>query len=1025
MGYDKEVEPKILKFWEDNQIYEKAKKKNQGKKDYYFLDGPPYTSGKVHLGTAWNKSIKDCLLRYKRMAGFNVWDRAGYDMHGLPTEKATEKKLNLKGKEDIVKFGIDKFITECKNLCLTNMEAMNETFKRLGVWMDFDNAYQSITEDFIEGEWWLLEQAHNKDRLYEGERTMTWCADCATACAKHELEYEEVNEESIFVKFQVDSIDNEYLIIWTTTPWTIPFNLAVMVNPELDYVKAKITEGDHKGEVWIVAKALVGIFINSVANEKFEIIEEFKGEKLEGLHYQHPFDDELKYKEQIDAEKLHTVLLSKEYVDTSAGTGLVHTAPGCGPEDYEVGYQNGLPPFNVLDEKGIFPAGFGSFGNLKAKTDDKTFIKKLEEKGALIASTKVEHDYPHCWRCHNPVIFRTTKQWFFKIEDIKENMIKENDKIKWVPEAAYNAFNSWLKNLRDNSITKQRFWGTPLPIWRCECGEYELLSTKKAIEERSGMELKDLHLPWIDEIKFSCKKCNKEMARVPDILDVWVDAGTTSWNCLDYPKTKENFEKLFPAEFILEGKDQIRGWFNLLMVASMIALEKPSFKNVYMHGFVNDSQGRKMSKSLGNYILPEEVIDEYGSDTFRYYIIGGANPGIDLNYNMEDVKLKYRNLTVLWNLHNLLLDLNTQVVLDDNVELGLEEKYILSRLNSTILKTTQLYESYKLNEVPLEIEKLFLDLSRNYIQYIRDKTIFGTEDEKKAIVHTIFQVLMGTLKMFATICPMITDKIYLNLKKPFNMLEDSIHLLDWPKEDSKMINKELEEEIDIANDVIRGILSAREKAKLNVRWPLISVTIETEHKKAIEKMESLIKNQTNVKEIVLVDKFDHVRTNLEPDTGKLGPDFKQDAKKVAQLIDNNKEKVLAEIHNKCEIEGYTIVKEHVIIQREVDEPYIESSFRKGHIYIDTTRNEELEAEGYSREIMRRVQQLRKNAGMKKEDEIELFIKFDIDLEPYANTIKERCGAKRLTVYSEQNTKLNGPHTEKIKGKEVIIKFDKV
>jgi isoleucyl-tRNA synthetase len=657
-----EMEDEIQSFWDENKVYDTVKNNGKGKKKYYFLDGPPYTSGKVHLGTAWNKALKDMLLRYKRMSGFDVWDRAGYDMHGLPTEHATEKKLNISGKEAIQEFGVGKFIEECKKLCIENMQLMNQDFIRLGVWMDFENAYQSIKNEFIDGEWWLIKKAHSNSRLYRGLRTMTWCKDCATALAKHELEYQEVKDTSIFVKFKVRGKSNEYLIIWTTTPWTIPFNMAIMVNPALEYVRVKVDD-----EIWILSKALGPLVVQSVANKKYEEIEVFTGDKLEGMEYEHFFDKDMDYSkiETKDPKKVHTVVLSTEYVDTSAGTGLVHCAPGCGPEDYEVGYRNGIAPFNTLDEKGRFPKESGRFFGLTAKDNDDSFITLIEKEGALIATSDVEHDYAHCWRCHNPVIYKTTKQWFFKVEDMKQELIKENNKINWIPQTAYNAFNSWLENLRDNSISKQRYWGTPLPIWMNEQDEsdYIVIGSIAELEDISGQKVKDPHIPKIDDIII--KKEGKIYRRVPDILDVWVDAGTVSWNCLDYPHKQDLFENLFPPEFILEGKDQIRGWFNLLHIVSMISMNRPSFRNVYMHGFVQDSLGRKMSKSAGNYILPEEVIKKYGADTFRYYFIGGANPGFDINYNPSDIELKNKNLNVLWNIHNYMIDFfsNNQSIL--------------------------------------------------------------------------------------------------------------------------------------------------------------------------------------------------------------------------------------------------------------------------------------------------------------------------------------------------------------------------
>ncbi|MEK6868663.1 MAG: class I tRNA ligase family protein, partial [Nanoarchaeota archaeon] len=629
------------------------------------------------------------------------------------------------------------------------------------------NAYQSVKKEFIDGEWWLVRKAHEKKRLYEGLRSMAWDWEHQTALAKHELEYKDIKDNSIFVKMQVkgknarkskilekqsfsespENFDfheisgttsggNEFLIIWTTTPWTIAFNLGIMANPNLEYVKCKVNS-----EYWIVAKALANAFISGIAGKKYGVVEEFKGKKLEGTEYVHPFYDELKehYNEiKRKHPKTHTVVMSEEYVDTSSGSGLVHMAPGCGPEDYEVGHRNNIPAWNLVKEDGVYNDEMGPFSGMHTIKDNNKFTECLKKKNAVVAEQEVEHSYPHGQRSHEPVIFRTTKQWFFKVEDIKKDLIRENDKIKWVPKAGYNAFNSWLENLRDNSISKQRYWGTPVPIWRNaeNPDDYIVIGSIKELEELSGKKVEEPHIPWIDEIEI--KKDGKTYKRVPDVLDVWVDAGTVSWNSLDFPHNEDNLKKFFPADFILEGKDQIRGWFNLLHVASMLSMGKRSFDAAYMHGFINDAMGRKMSKSLGNYILPEEVISKYGSDTLRCYMISGANPGLDLNYNFDDMKVKYRNLTVLWNLHNYIIDLaknsdtNPAELKIRKDRFSLEENYIFSKLNSTIRKATKTFDEYKLNEIPTLVEDLFLKLSRTYIQLTRDKS---SGEDKKVVLY--------------------------------------------------------------------------------------------------------------------------------------------------------------------------------------------------------------------------------------------------------------------------------------------------
>ncbi len=1031
-----QVEPEMIKFWEENNTYQSIKDKNKGKKKFYFLDGPPYTSGKVHLGTAWNKSLKDMVLRYKRMNNLDVWDRAGYDMHGLPTEHATEKKLKLNGKEEIKKYGVDKFIKECKDLCITNMKIMNKDFQRLGVWMDFENAYQSITPSFIDGEWWLIKQAHEKKRLYRGLRTMTWCKDCATALAKHELEYEEVTDTSVFVKFHVK--DNEYLIIWTTTPWTIPFNMAIMVNPDLDYVKAQVDD-----EVWILSKALGAMVVQSVANKTYKELECFKGSKLEGLKYEHFFEKDMKFKdlEAKNPEKVHSVILSKEYVDTTAGTGLVHCAPGCGPEDYEMGIKNGIPPFNVLDPKGVYPKTAGQFANLTAKKDDQKFIEAIEKAGHLIATSDVEHDYAHCWRCHNGVIYRTTKQWFFKVEDIKEKLIKENDKIGWVPKTAYNAFNSWLENLRDNSISKQRFWGTPIPIWVNEKDEtdYIVVGSIKELETLSNQKVEDPHIPLIDNI--TIEKDNKIYRRVPDILDVWVDAGTTSWNCLDFPHNKQLKDDLFPADFILEGRDQIRGWFNLLHVASMVSMEKPSFKKVYMHGFVQDSKGRKMSKSQGNYILPEEVISKHGADTFRYYFIGGANPGLDINYNPEDLELKHKNLHILWNVSNFVIDFfkNNNLTYKETKPKDIEEKYMLSYLNSKIKKITEAYEAYHINEVPWLIESLYFELSRGYIQLIRDKAVQGTQEQKEDIAYVLSTSLLNILKMAAPVLPFITEKIYQNIKHIYNLNEQSIHEQDWPKPTPTLINTSLETDMQNANAVIQGILSAREKAQLGVRWPAKEAIVETRNKdlsKSINSLKNIILKQTNLKEITTTEKLKEVTVTFKPDYGKLAKVAKDKTQQVAEMLIEDQESVVKNLQDNSKhtitIDKTTIniTKDLLTFENETPEHLQAAEFKEGYVYLDTTRTKELEAEGFAREVTRRVQSARKDAGLQRSDSIELVIKLPEDLlkeiTPFEKQIRAITGSEGLMLDTNSPEKRYiNTSKEKIKGKEIELFFNKL
>jgi isoleucyl-tRNA synthetase len=1018
--YDfKGVEEEVLQFWEKNDIYPTLKKRNSTGKKYYFLQGPPYTSGYLHLGHAWNNSMKDMAMRYHRMKKEDVWDRGGYDMHGLPTAHKVMAELNFTTKDDIEKYGVDKFVQKCMDYSIDKAQTMSKDLWRMGVWMDHENAYMPVKNTYIQSVWYLIKRAEEEGRLYEGLRTLTWCSNCATAMAKHECEYKHVTDKSVFVKFKVAGKENEYLIIWTTTPWTLPFNVGIMVHPELEYVKVKVDN-----EIWTIAKGLVTAFIKEVADKDYEIVEECIGEKLKGLRYEHFWENDIIPFKELKQKypNIHTVLLSNEYVSLKGGSGLVHMAAGCGPEDYEVGHVNNIPPFNNLDEKGVFPETMGRFSNFVAKKDDKKFIQLLEDDGVLIASTSIEHDYAHCERCHNPVIFRATKQWFFKIEDLKEDMLEENKVVHWVPEAGKNAFNGWLSHLRDNSITKQRYWGTPAPIWRCEEGDdYIVIESVEELESYGVKAPDNLHKPWIDEIVI--EKDGKKYRRIPDILDVWIDAGCASWACLDYPQNKEILSKYFPADFILEAKEQVRGWFNLLMVASMIAFGRNCFNSVYMHGMLTDVQGVKMSKSLGNVISPYELIEKYGSDTMRMYMTR-TPPGEDVNFSWEEVKLKYKNLSVLWNVHNYLIDyaknVDVKPSMPESKYLGLEERYILSKLHSTIRKVTELMEIYQMDKVPKEIEELFLELSRTYIQWTRDKI----NEDPLIVLGVISEVLMGTVKLLSIVAPFISEKMYLNLKDVFSLEEESIHYFEWPKYDEKWINVDLEENVKIVQELVQASLAARDKVRVGVRWPLAKLTIASSDgkvRKAVESLKPLLLSHVNIKDLEIVSTLEGSKITVTPNRNAIGKDFKKESVIILEALDEEKLQELAE-KGSLHIEGFNLNVSHVNIKEELPEGFAGSLFSKGVVYVNTNITPELEREGFSREITRRVQQLRKDEEMEKKDRIILMISSEYDLSTFAREIKSKVGAKTLEFSDDV---LSISSSFEVKGQKFTISFDKI
>ncbi|MBI4151516.1 isoleucine--tRNA ligase [Candidatus Woesearchaeota archaeon] len=1013
-----ELETEILSFWKKNKILEKLRKHNKKSPTFYFLEGPPYTSGHIHLGHAWNMALKDLVLRYKRMRGFDVWDRMGYDMHGLPTEQKTMARLNLKNKEEIEQFGVKKFTQECKKFCQEMMEKMNEDFIRLGSTLDFSNPYQPITREFMDAEWWLIKKAYEKNRLYQGLRTMHWDAATQTAVAKHELEYKSIKDTSIYVKFRDAMHPQTFFVVWTTTPWTIPLNLAVMVNPELDYVEARAG-----AENWIVAKSLAKAVLLKAGIDTVVVVKEYKGKKLEGRKYIHP----LPIRQYLPLElqhnsRLFSVLLSSEYVDDSAGTGIVHCAPGCGPEDYEVGHLYHLPPFNCVNEAGFF-ANFGPFSGWKAKADDSKFIAAIKDAGALIAKEAYVHDYPYGERSHEPVIFRTTKQWFFKVEDLKEKMLAANAGISWHPQSGKNAFNSWLDNLRDNSITKQRYWGTPVPIWQAEDGDVIVVGSVAELEQLSGQKVKEMHIPQIDEITIT--RNGKLYTRVPDILDVWIDAGTVSWNCLDYPRNEATFNRLFPADFILEGKDQIRGWYNLLMVASFLAFDRPSFKAVYMHGFVTDVNGVKMSKSIGNIISPYEVIDKYGADVLRYYTCQ-TNAGEDINFSWEECVVKQRNLSILWNLHKLLLNLAEEMKYNPFAQksakkikdFGPEEKYIFSRLHSTTKTVTELMESYRLDEVVAPLENLFLDVSRTYVQMVRDKSSIGTADEREVCAYTLGHVLLECLQLCHPVVPFISEAIFLNLKEAFKLKEESITHYSWPAVDEAVIDPVLEGQFDIVQSIITAGLAAREKAKLSLRWPVSEMIIGSEQKEikhVVESLQNILRSQLNAKVVRTATAVRGMKQKVKPEYAKIGPAYgKLSTGIITRLTVESPETILKHLEKEgvyvftVDSQEVRVTREMVSIETSVPEPYVAAESNVGLVYVNTERTPALEAEGFAREITRVIQNARKNAGLQKSDEIELVLsvrkELQSSLKPWTADIEEKVGAVAFDIVTADPVK---------------------
>ena len=971
-----DLEENILQFWNKENIYSLIRKKEEGKETWRFIDGPPYTTGSIHLGTAWNKILKDYLIKYKRMKGFKVTDTPGYDTHGLPIEVQMEKELGIKNKQEIQKYGMDKFIVNCKEFALKNLAIMNDQFKRLGCYFwDWDNPYITFKNSYIEGIWWTLKKAWENNLLYRFYRPLNCCPRCATALAKHEHEYKNIKDTSLFLKIKSEDMDDTYYIIWTTTPWTLVANSAIMVNPVAEYAKVYI---EDLKEYWILSKNSITHLISGELGYKYKIVEDYYGEELEGKKYIHPLLSEVPFQRELakQSEKVHSIILSEEYVSASEGVGLVHTAPGHGPEDFEVGVANNIPIFNPVNIRGVYKKEAGKFEGMYVFDANKKILDLLKEKGTLILTREIEHEYAHCWRCDSKLVYRATNQWFFKTESLIPKLLEENEEIYWIPDWAGNRwFKSWLTTLKDWCISRQRFWGIPLSVWICDnedCEKVKVIGSSQELKEIAGECPEDLHRPWIDQVTWKCKDCNKgTMRRIPDILDVWLDSGSVMWAAQEIYDGKSHYDTWVPADFIIEGKDQIRGWFNSLLNSAMVSSGRKNYNACYMHGWVLMEKA-KMSKSKGTVINPEDLIegtvpelqkkksysDIKGAETFRFYCIGVTQPGRDFNFNLKEYTDTYKTINTIWNVYVYanekfkLADFTPSKNRFDIKKISKLDQWIISRLNSTIKKITQLSDEYQLPWITEELRDLIVnDISRWYIMLNREKLDIYSEDPNKILImEVLYHVLFKVLLLIAPINPMISEEIFLKMFKPHLKLigfeeTESIHLQDWPKYDEKLIQEELEQQMHFTRELIEIVRAIKDENRIRLRWPNKKIILEAKEDMPKLEFPEIIKKIGNVKELEIVN-------SIKP-------------------------------------------SEHLI--------KAESKFC--NVYLDVSVDDSILAERVVNDLIRNIQFIRKKHGYKVDEKIILRIGTESnDLKEFLdinqNTITEKINIKDLEILSK-------------------------
>ncbi len=1008
-----DVEKGVEEYWRDNDTMAKALWKTGERGKFYFLDGPPYATQRIHVGTAWNKILKDAVLRYKRMTGYTVWARPGYDTHGLPIEVMVEQKLGTGGKRQIMEeVGLDKFNHECKRYAEKFVGVLTKQFSSLSVWMDWEDPYLTYTNDYISSVWWAIKEAHRKGLLQEDSKVFHWCPRCETVLSEHEVaqEYREVEDPSIYVKLPLKGREDEYLLIWTTTPWTLPSNVAVMVNPDLRYTRINLNTGEI---LYLASKRL-----REAIREEYVVLDEFYGDELEGMEYVAPLTGFVPALEDLAGG--HRIVLSREYVSEEEGTGCVHTAPEHGREDFEVAQENGLPTITIVDGEGRFTEEAGKYAGKRVFDANEEINSDLEKLGLLYRMETVVHKYPHCWRCRTPLILKSTRQWVLKTSNLREDLARENERIRWVPGwAGAQRFRDWVEKARDWVVSRQRFWGTPLPIWICEkCGTVEVLGSMEELVERAGRDLEDLHRPYIDGMTWSCG-CGGTMRRIPDVIDVWLDAGSASWANLGYPSSEETFEELWPVDFITEGHDQTRGWFYSLLALGLIAFGYSPFETVLMHGFALDSQGKGMHKSLGNVLYPEELVEKYGVDPLRVFLLKNTT-WMDAPISTREIEETIRILNIVTNIYEFY---STYAGLDgfraDGHDVGdsygrlmEEDKWILSRFEEVLRKATREMERFYTYRAIREILHFAVeDLSRRYLKTVRRRVWIEEEAwEKTAVYLTLHHILKELSLVLAPFAPHFAEHYYRKYVGGFDEMEpQSVHLASWPSVEEAWIDKELEERYDYLWKIVAATYSMRQRKGMKIRQPLREVLLPREIASTLsDRMLSLLRVQANVLEVKGIDEGEEpVGYEVEARVDLMGPKYRDKTSRVVQALRSKPpEEVAIELSERGRValdvdsEVIELSGEEVVVKVRALDPYLYEAVDEGRVFLNLRLTEDVLALGFVRDVVRRVQEARKKLGLEMMEPIEVMIEAEDDevveaVKRYEGYVREETRAERI------------------------------
>ena len=986
-----EREKKVEQFWKDNDIFRKSMENRKEGPTYTFYDGPPTANGKPHIGHVLTRVIKDMIPRYRTMKGYMVPRKAGWDTHGLPVELEVDKLLGLDGKEQIEEYGLDPFIDKCKE-SVWKYKGMWEDFSgTVGFWADMDDPYVTYHDDFIESEWWALKTIWDKGLLYKGFKIVPYCPRCGTPLSSHEVAqgYKDVKERSAIVRFKVKDED-AYILAWTTTPWTLPSNVALCVNPEEAYTKVKAADGN----VYYMAEALLDTVLGRLGSEEtpaYEVLEKYVGKDLEYKEYEPLFEAAATIAAKQN-KKGHFVTCDG-YVTLSDGTGVVHIAPAFGEDDANVGRKYDLPFVQIVDSKGERTEEAPAAG-IFVKDADPIILKDLDERGLLYDAPKFEHSYPHCWRCDTPLIYYARESWFIKMTAVKEDLIRNNNTINWIPETiGKGRFGDWLENIQDWGISRNRYWGTPLNIWQCECGHMHAIGSKAELAELSGnpdAANVELHRPYIDAVTFPCPKCGKEMHRVPEVIDCWFDSGAMPFAQHHYPfENKELFEAQFPAQFISEAVDQTRGWFYSLLAESTLLFNKAPYENVIVLGHVQDENGQKMSKSKGNAVDPFDALETYGADAIRWYFYINSAPWLPNRFHGKAVTEGQRKfMSTLWNTYAFFVlyanidNFDASKYTLDKESLSVMDKWLLSKLNTVVKAVDSHLENYRIPEAARALQEFVDEMSNWYVRRSRDRFwAKGMEQDKINAYMTLYTALVTISKTAAPMIPFMTEDIYQNLVRSVDKTApESIHLCDFPVADETLIDKELEAAMEEVLDIVVMGRAARNAANIKNRQPIGTMFVKAE--KALDDMyQEIIADELNVKKVTFTDDVrDFTSYTFKPQLKTVGPKYGKFLGGIKQYlaeVDGNEamDTLNASGCITFDVNGTSVVlsKDDLLIDMAQKEGYVSQADNNMTVVLDTNLTEELIEEGFVREVISKIQTMRKEADFEVTDKIVIYV----------------------------------------------------